>query len=387
MLKNVIYDEPNNNGILYGTNDPVGDIIKGQSGDDYIVGGGGADELIGGSGNDTIYGGNADLSPSFSSDILWGNEGNDRLFGNTGNNIFYGGSGNDRIYDSGANMIADGGTGNDIYYQNRFGDATITDPLGFDQLIFEDSVWGVLEFNRTEDDLLITASDNSSNGVVNLSNWFTAENHLEEVYGSDGLGVDLATYLTTTQPDIYTNTIDGSDENDILTGSVNRDIIYGNAGDDELTGGQGFDELWGGTGKDTLIGGGGNDKLHGGDDWDTLLGGAGDDNLKGGAGKDVLKGQEGNDLYRFRAGDSWDIISDEGNSARDILYFDASINFEDVTFEKVAGKAHIDILTGGAGDRVRLINQLAPFDTNKIEVFNFNNTTILSADDVNQLLG
>lgn len=180
--------------------------------------------------------------------------------------------------------------------------------------------------------------------------------------------------------------LSGNELNNHLRGSSGDDILSGYGGDDVLYGGSGKDTLVGGTGRDELFGGDGNDKLYGNEDWDEIFGGAGDDLLQGGSGKDVLQGQSGNDTYVFRAGDSLDIISDEGNSTGDTIFFDASINFEDVTFEQVAGKAHIDIVTGGAGDRVRVINQLAPFDTNRIEIFNFNRNVILTAEDVSGML-
>ena len=180
--------------------------------------------------------------------------------------------------------------------------------------------------------------------------------------------------------------LSGDASSNRMIGSLGDDLLVGMGGDDLLEGRADDDTLMGGTGRDTLLGGHGDDHLYGDEGWDELLGGDGDDLLNGGSGKDVLKGQYGDDTYTFRSGDSWAIISDEGNSAGDTVFFDSSINFEDVTFEKVTGKAHVDIMTGGVGDRVRVINQLAPFDSNRIEVFNFNNSTILTAEDVNAMV-
>ncbi|NEZ65136.1 calcium-binding protein [Leptolyngbyaceae cyanobacterium CCMR0082] len=370
--------------IIVGTD--ASDDIHGLGGDDLLIGGNGSDKLNGGFGDDVIFGGNADLSPSFASDTLFGGEGNDRLYGNTGNNRFYGENGNDIINDSGANMIADGGAGDDQYFHNGNGSAFITDPSGYDRFWFEDSPFNAIEYDRVGDDLsLLPAGDHLGRTVI-FSGWFTSNDHVEEVYGNDGIGVILAPYLLANYPEFFNLTIDGTEGDDILAGGTGNDTIYGYGGHDEITGGEGSDILWGHAGQDHIIGGAGNDKLYGNEDWDIIEGGAGDDLIKGGSGKDVLKGGAGDDVYVFRTGDFWDIISDGGASAGDTIFFDASINFEDVVFEQRAGKPDLDILTGGAGDRVRVNSQLAESDLNRIEFFNFNNTIILTAEEVSQMI-
>jgi hypothetical protein len=83
-----------------------------------------------------------------------------------------------------------------------------------------------------------------------------------------------------------------------LTPGHTTESIVGSDGDDVLQGGDGDDELRGGNGNDELLGGNGDDLLHGGDGDDELRGGSGDDELRGGNGDDVLYGGIGIDrLY------------------------------------------------------------------------------------------
>ncbi|MGB3405195.1 MAG: calcium-binding protein [Microcoleaceae cyanobacterium] len=78
------------------------------------------------------------------------------------------------------------------------------------------------------------------------------------------------------------NTIQGTEGNDLLKGTPESDIIFGGSGDDRLQGKQGNDELSGGNGNDLLRGGADNDLLIGGEGHDILLGGKGSDRLLGG---------------------------------------------------------------------------------------------------------
>jgi Ca2+-binding RTX toxin-like protein len=112
-------------------------------------------------------------------------------------------------------------------------------------------------------------------------------------------------FLAILTPGHTTESILGSDGNDMLFGTPSgdeiaggggNDILAGNDGDDVLRGGKGDDELRGGSGDDELLGGDGDDKLHGGNGNDELRGGNGNDELRGGSGNDELRGGNGDDV-------------------------------------------------------------------------------------------
>ena len=198
----------NGNDTLVGTTSPSGDVIYGRDGDDTIIGKGGNDQLYGGRGDDTIYGGDQTFSEAFRGNvILYGNEGNDVLYGSWGNNTFDGGDGDDFIIDSGVDMTAEGGAGNDIYIHNEFGKTSITDSSGFDQLWFEEASFADLRFSRIENSLIITDSNNLSSRTVSLIDWFSSEDHIEEVLGNDGEKHNLYTYLPSVYPEFFQNKI------------------------------------------------------------------------------------------------------------------------------------------------------------------------------------
>lgn len=73
--------------------------------------------------------------------------------------------------------------------------------------------------------------------------------------------------------------------------------IYGGNGDETLNGTDDRDLIYGRDGDDTLNGGGGNDVLYGGAGSDSMYGGEGDDQLSGGEGGDRMEGGNGNDTY------------------------------------------------------------------------------------------
>ncbi|MEB3281637.1 MAG: hypothetical protein VKK42_22220 [Lyngbya sp.] len=82
---------------------------------------------------------------------------------------------------------------------------------------------------------------------------------------------------------VSSNTIRGTEGDDLLQGTSQPDIIFAEDGNDILQGKQGNDELYGGNG---------NDFLRGGADDDLLIGGNGNDFLRGGKGSDRILGGE-----------------------------------------------------------------------------------------------
>ena len=135
----------------------------------------------------------------------------------------------------------------------------------------------------------------------------------------------------------------GTTGSDSITGTNNENIMYGLGGNDTLAGGTADDALVGGTGADSLDGGAGNDtasyagsgagvnvdlgagtasggdaagdtltnieNLIGSDHDDTLTGDSGDNVLEGGGGNDTLTGGAGNDMFVFAPGDGDNSVS------------------------------------------------------------------------------
>ena len=96
------------------------------------------------------------------------------------------------------------------------------------------------------------------------------------------------------------------------------------------------DRLDGAAGDDTLVGGGGDDVLRGGWGADLLESGTGKDTLVGGPGDDLLRGRDSNTTYIFGAGWGRDTIEEDdtspaGNRNIDTIFFDVSIDPDDIT--------------------------------------------------------
>ena len=92
------------------------------------------------------------------------------------------------------------------------------------------------------------------------------------------------------------DTLDGGSDSDLLVGAAGNDAIFGRAGDDELQGNEGSDTVLGGTGNDTIFGQAGADLLIGNADNDNVQGGDSNDSLQGNEGNDTLIGEAGNDI-------------------------------------------------------------------------------------------
>jgi hypothetical protein len=86
--------------------------------------------------------------------------------------------------------------------------------------------------------------------------------------------------------------ITSSSGSQTLNGSDKNELIHGSAGNDTISGGKGIDILFGAEGNDILSGGPGDD---------FLFGGAGNDRISGGGGNDYLKGNSGSDTFVFGA--------------------------------------------------------------------------------------
>lgn len=119
---------------IFGDNGAVGNILKGNAGDDVLAGRDGDDFLYGGTGNDGLAGGNGEdtLEGGSGDDRLFGGADNDSIDGGSGADIINGGSGFDLIYGGNNSDIAlVGGGGNDTIF-GGFGDDAISGSAGND---------------------------------------------------------------------------------------------------------------------------------------------------------------------------------------------------------------------------------------------------------------
>lgn len=325
------------NDTLEGNEGP--DKLRGNGGHDILRGGIDNDELNGGEGNDTLNGGDGmDLAtwmgalipvqidlrvPSFEgaaagdtlisieryagtmhADTLDGSEGDDTLLRGLG--------GNDTIRGHGGIDVLEGGSGDDNI-EGGAGQDLINGGVGADRLDGgdgEDTLSYLGAFEPVTISLLTgTGTRGDANGDV-VSGF--------EILMGSGLPKDQAT-----SPLLSGDTLEGSD---------NVDLVFGMEG------------------ADTIRGMGGNDVLHGNhpDAGPSLDPGFDDDTIRGGAGDDQIFGQEGDD----------DLDGEEG---RDML--DGQIGDDHL---KTFDLASIDILEGGIG-----YNRLSADYSDKQDALNF----------------
>jgi Ca2+-binding RTX toxin-like protein len=164
-------------------------------------------------------------------------------------------------------------------------------------------------------DLHLLAPENYQ-GTLNLTVTATATETAtgDTASASQSFTVTIAeTTNTFTTSGETSQTINGTNGNDLLRGYAGNDVINAGAGNDIAYGGAGADTLNGDAGNDVLYGGVGNDRLNGG---------LGQDKLVGGTGNDTLTGGDGNDVFRWEFSDAGtagspynDIITDFNTAA------------------------------------------------------------------------
>ena len=133
-------------------------------------------------------------------------------------------------------------------------------------------------------------------------------------------------------------------------------LIAGDDGgivDDTLDGTDEAEILAVGGGDDTLNGGGGNDVLFGGDGDDTLNGGPGDDNLLGGPGDDSIFSSLGSDTINVGADNSGGGARPDLSSSQDTVFYTNVLHAGDVidNFD-AAGSSHDVIDLDGLFDNL-----------------------------------
>ena len=306
------------------------------------------DILKGNGGNDTIYGGKGD-------DDIEGGTGNDILVGNTGVDtyVFGRGDGKDVIYaldaDYGRFNIDDKGNYNISYYYNQQ-NVKGTDIIKFKEGISKND----LIFERAGangHDLLIKIKDTDDS--------ITVKDMFSDTVSSRGIDkIEFADGSFMSTDDIYKNTplvinradqkqATGSVYSDTIIGNDQDNIVYANNGDDTLTGGKGNDYLDGGNGSDVYI-------YNKGDGNDTIYDANGTDTIKFGSGiskQDII-------VKRTNVENAWD-------------YRNITISFKNSPNDSIT---ILDVST----DNVTK-------DSNIIETFEFENGERLSFEDIKKL--
>lgn len=204
------------------------------------------------------------------------------------------------------------------------------------------------------------------------------------------------------------NTIQGTEQADVLTGTDLADIMYGRGGNDTLNGSDGNDILLGGAGADRLIGGAGIDTasyanaaigvtldlatvgvtndaagdtysgienvtgsafgdiiagnasanvIGGGDGDDFLFGMIGDDQIVGGRGHDTLRGGEGNDRLVGSFGGNTLTGDEPGGFGHDtfVIHWDLFQRADVVTdFQRGFDRLDVGVVGGDFGGDGRL---------------------------------
>lgn len=173
----------------------------GAAGDDTLRGGDGDDIIYGEGGDDSIDGGDGD-------DLLSGGEGTNILRGGDGDDTFIGGAGADSF---------DGGRDLDVIDYSASGAA-----------VNVDLSTSTLSGGDAENDTILNGVD----GVI-------GSDHDDTLTGFNG--------QSTSEPDVFTNVLDGGAGNDTIDGRGGDDSLIGGADDDSILGGGGNDTIFGDT--------------------------------------------------------------------------------------------------------------------------------------------
>jgi Ca2+-binding RTX toxin-like protein len=265
---------------------------------------------------------------------------------------------------SAGTLTIDGTSGADVIkVYKKSADSTVTVYDGTNIVIgspFSGVTYIVVNANDGNDTVTLGSTAHGTGSDVN-SAFDVPISVVAELYGGDG-----------------NDTLNATDQNDILEGGAGTDTLNGAAGNDTLTGNDGDDTFNGETGNDYMFASSstdGNDTFNGGigadtvdygavsaaltlsidntandgvsgetdnvkTDIETLIGGSGNDTITGSANGDTLKGGDGNDTMYGGGGDD-DMY---GGAGADLMYGDSG---NDTFHTKNDGSA--DTIYGGAG--------------------------------------
>ena len=204
------------------------------------------------------------------------------------------------------------------------------------------------EFNFNNGDYTYDASPGSEGG--------------DEIFDytiADFDGDQSTATLTITVPDLAVPLIAGTTAGDTLEGSDEAEILAG------------------GDGNDTLNGSGGNDLLFGGDGVDTLNGGEGNDILIGGKGADLITGGPGADIINVGSNASGATANPNSPNSQDTVVYESVMDAGDVIENFDAGgpshdtidlDALFDNLGVATGDRADLVQIVDNGDTEEVRL-------------------
>ena len=291
------------------------------------------DVINAGGGNDTINANGGD-------DIIYAGDGNDTVNAGEGNDTLVGGKGNDTL---------NGGVGSDIYHYN-LGDGfdTIYDEGGTDRIVFGEGIaFTDLSFCNEGNNLRVFVKGNEQQGFC-INEFFNGNNYkIERLQFADGSSKSLRNLgLTFNQ----------SNDSETITGTNYNDVIYANSGDD------------------TINASGGSDTIYAGNGNDIANAGAGNDNIYGGLGDDALNGGDGNDTYYYNLGDGLDTITE--TSGTDKIIFGEGISSSDLVYTRDGNNLHINI--NGDSSQGVVIKDYFYSLNNKIENLQFADNSIIN---------
>jgi Ca2+-binding RTX toxin-like protein len=298
-----------------------------------------------------------------------------------------GGPGNDRVNGSSTSeVLFSGAGGSDLLEGNAGDDALISmaDPVGSggdtlnagegdDQIVTDNACAGHTLWGGPGDDIIGFARQTTLGVAGGARRGVHAQ--LGEAAGSrqayaiderdnQVAGCAVTTILAGGE------TLEGTQQNDVLSGNESPntiwgraadDTIFGNGGNDIAKGQNGTDTVHGGNDNDDVTGGPGNDTLTGDNGADTVSGEGDNDIVNGGAGNDTLYGNEGGDELTgageddtIRAGSGTDLLW--GNEGTDQLYGEdgpdtlhGGSGNDELRGDEAAG-AGIDVMFGDAGE-------------------------------------
>ena len=251
-------------------------------------------------------------------DVINAQGGNDTVNAGEGDDIITGGLGNDNL---------NGGNGDDTYIYNM-GDGfdTINETSGTDKIILGSGIsLENLRFIREGSNLRVLINNDISQGFLLINQFANVDARVEQIQFADDSILDLINDSLTFEQHEGPETINGTDNDDIIYGKGGNDTIYAEDGDDILIGGEGNDTLNGGNGRDIYI-------YNIGDGSDIINDTRGNDKIKFGediSQNDLTFTQEGNDLRI--------IIGDDTNQSILIKDFYNNVNKQIETLQFANG--------------------------------------------------
>ena len=348
----VIYGNYGND-IVYGGS--KSDWLQGSQGNDIIYGGsGGEDMLSGDMGNDKLVAGSVNSKGKITYNKkgvqLYGADGNDKITGGKGNDFIWGGTGNDTL-------TGKGGANSFVFVESDFGDDTITDATKKDELRFVVNYgssttpdysgynFSDLVFNKEENNLVITATNDDTDNTVTIKNYFKQKSRVDKIYALNESGTpenysitkDATIHVTMDHDRSYSGRNGNEEisaEHYVSANGKSGVKIKVGKGDDVITGSLYNDSIKSGGGDNTVTEYGGKNKIKLGKGDDTVLAAEySSNNINAGSGDNTvyLESYGNNKVKTGKGDDTIEIMSgtnkvNAGNGENNITVSNSSIN-------------------------------------------------------------